>query len=236
MYCVRILHIITKIYVYEYIMKTGIAQTLNIENFKFYALILLSMLFVTLKLTGNPLFFRYTIINIPYLNYSYKCTCTVFEFPIIYIISDIITVFAGRKFATKLVILGMLCDGLSSYFITTTENMFSNAEKILPFTYMWAFFYHGVVGSLIANIGELLIFSYLLKKLNSFLISTTLSSAVIIFIHNVITDYSVMKHDPEGVSIFLNNLLSEICIVFIYTATLVLVAKIIKIKYLLVKK
>lgn len=216
-------------------MKKDIIQTQNIEDFKFYVLIMLSMLFVTLKLTGNPLFFRYTIINIPHINYSYKCTCTVFEFPIIYIISDIITVFAGKKFATKLVILGMICDGLSSYFITTTENVFSNENKILPFTYMWTFFYHGVVGSLIANIGELLIFSYLLKKLNSFFISTTLSSAIIIFIHNVITDYSVMKHDPEGISIFLNNFLSEIFIVFIYTATIVLIAKLAKIRYLFVK-
>ena len=216
-------------------MKSNTIQTQSIENFKFYALIMLSMLFVTLKLTGNPLFFRYTVINIPLINYSYKCTCTVFEFPIIYIINDIITVFAGKKFAAKLVVFGMICDGLSSYFITTSENMFSSPDKILPFTYMSTFFYHGVLGSLIANIGELLIFSYLLKKLNSFLISTTLSSTIIIFIHNVITDYSVMKHDPEGVSIFFNNFLSEIFIVFIYTAAIVLIAKIIKLKYLLVK-
>ena len=159
------------------------------EPYKFSILILLSMLYVTCKLSCNPMFFRQAAFLIPMLDYKIKINCSSLIFPAIYIISDVITYLTSRKSAICVILFGILCDGVFSYSTSyvasldipsiSSVNQITILNAVNHVSYqMWLLYYSGVFAAMIAAIGEVILFSFLFKKVNSFFVSTTISSGI----------------------------------------------------------
>ena len=214
----------------------------NIERIKQYLfnlkkdipillLLFLSMLYITLKVVCNPLFFRQVEFYLEFIKYPIKLTCSAFVYSLIYVVIDMIVVISNKKYAIFIILFGTICDGLFSgvhYFVSTIDVpiIMSNTELIKTATIntlgsnMWSLFSHGLIASMVAAIAELLIFAYLYKKVNSFFISTVTSVIVTLVTHNVITDYPMLKHEPDFWLLIMHNLVINISIMIIY-ATIV---------------
>ena len=205
--------------------------------YKLSVLIFLSMLYITCKLSCNPIFFRQTDFNFPFINYHFRFTCAAFIFPAIYVINDAIVAFTNRRIALVIIVVGIACDGLFSYLISyfsslglpklmsETEALNNSSVNIIGLQ-MWPLFYHGLVATIIAAVSETLIFSFIYKKINSFFISTNLSICIILVMHNLITDYSSLRHELDAWRIIIDNWLVNMSFVLFYTFIVVGVIKI----------
>lgn len=198
-----------------------------------YFVVFLVMLYVTCKLTCNPIFFRQTEFNLPFINYYFKITCAAFIFPSIYVLSDTIVAFTNRKIAILIIIFGIICDGVFSYLVSYFSNhplpsvisphelLNTNAVNVIGLQ-MWPLFYHGVMASAIAAIGEAIIFSFFYKKINNFFISTITSIMIILVIHNLITDYPTLRAEPDVWQIIVDNWIMNTFFMIMYTLIVVM--------------
>ncbi len=88
-------------------------QFLNIAKIDRSKLIwILAMLYNTLNILCDTLFYRYYELSI--FNRNYLVYCVVFVFPILYIISDVIVVLSDRKTSIKIISLAIFLDGIYS--------------------------------------------------------------------------------------------------------------------------
>jgi len=192
-------------------------------------LLFLSMLYITLKVICNPLFFRQVEFYLEFIDYHAKLTCSAFIYSLIYVLSDMIVVISNKRFAIFIIIFGVLCDGLFTgivHFVSTIDvpSVMSNTELIKTAAVntlgsdMWRFFSHGLFASVAAAIAELLIFAYLYKKINSFFVSTVTSVVITLVTHNVILDYPMLKHEPDFWLLIMHNLAVNISIMIMYAA------------------
>lgn len=200
-------------------------------------LIYLTMFYVTCKLACNPMFFRQAEFTVPLIQYHMKITCAAFIFPAIYVISDAIIALTNRKIGGLIIIFGIICDGIFSYGISyfakleipaimsKTELLNTTSINIIA-VQMWPLFYHGVIASAAAAIGEALIFSFIYKKLNNFFISTIASIIITLVIHNLITDYPILRDEPDAWHIIINNLLMNTSFMMVYTLIIVIFMRI----------
>ena len=204
------------------------------------------MFYVTLKLLCNPMFFRQTELFVPFTHYDIKITCAALIFPAIYVLSDAIILLTNRKIGFIIITFGLICDGLFSYGVNYLANLNLPAvmSKIeladtmavnIVGVQMWPLYYHGVIASAIASLSEAFIFSFVYKKLQNFFVSTISSITIILVIHNLITDYPVLSHEPDVWQIIINNWFMNISFMTIYTLLIILVMKIhknIKLNYI----
>ena len=201
------------------------------------SLIFFAMLYITLKITCNPLFFRQININLLFINYDFKILSSSLTYPLIYVISDLIVLISNRRSAIFIVLTGILCDGMFScawHFVstidvpqvmTTTELIKTTAINIIG-TDVWRLFYHGLLASTIAAIAELLIFSALYTKIKSFFISTIISVIITLAFHNIITEYQMIKNEPDAWFLIIHSLSINITIMIIYALTVSIFLKI----------
>lgn len=202
-----------------------------------YFFLFFCMLYVTCKLVCNPIFFRQTNFNLPYIDYHFKFTCAAFIFPSIYVLSDAIVAFTNRRIALMVIAVGIICDGLFSYLISyfasldmpaimsKSELLYNNSVNAIGIQ-LWPLFYHGLVATIIAAISEALIFSFLYKKINNFFISTILSICIILVIHNLITDYSSLRHEPDAWRIIIDNWIINMSFMILYSFLVVIVMRV----------
>lgn len=195
------------------------------------------MMYVTFKLACNPMFFRQAQFFIPLTHHNMKITCAAFIFPGVYVISDAIIALTSRKIGFIIITFGIICDGLFSYGVnyfaslglptvmSKTELANSLAVNVVGIQ-MWPLYYHGVIATSVAALSEALIFSFVYKKIKSFFISTISSITIILVIHNLITDYPMLKHEPDVWHIIINNWLMNISFMTIYTLIIILGIKI----------
>ncbi|MEN9390781.1 MAG: hypothetical protein RL017_78 [Pseudomonadota bacterium] len=208
-------------------------------------LLILAMLYVAFKLTCNTLFFRQTLFNIPFTHINIRIVSSAFLYAGIYVISDGIVAISNRSITILVIIIGVICDGLFSgltYLITTLhmpqinsalQQINTNAINQLGPEF-WQLYYHGVIAAITAAIIEVIIFSFIFKKSNNFFISTISSVIIILFAHNTITDYPLLKSDPHAWRIILNGLGMNISVMAIYAAIITIILGILK-KYNLKK-
>lgn len=195
-------------------------------NAKTIALIVLSMVCITLKLLCNLLYFRHINFNI--FNVNIICLGAAFFYSLIYIINDAIAFIGNRKIATIIIIVGTLCDGLYSYIphfmeqlstpigMSSVEISNNNAiNQVGPHIFM--LFVHGSIASIVAAVFELMIFTYFIERINSFTISTMISITVVLLFHNLITDNMMLYNAPDKWSIIFVNLGLNISIMFFYS-------------------
>lgn len=214
----------------------------NIDNksYKFGLLIFLSMLYITFKITCNPMFFRQAELSIPSINYYFKITSAAFLFPSIYVLSDSIIALTNRKVGFFIIIFGIICDGLFSYganyfanldmptIISKTELDNTMSVNLIG-SKIWPLYYHGILATIIASLVEAIVFSFIYNKLFNFFTSTIISISIILVIHNLITDYFTLKHEPDVWQIIINNWVVNITILFTYGIIILGIIKSIKI-------
>lgn len=199
-------------------------------------LLLLSMMYATLKITCNPLFFRQIEFNLYFIDYTLKLTGSALVYSFIYVISDLITLLSNRRFAIFIILFGITCDGLFSYIfhhlstvdipsvMSATELLKTNSFNVLGAD-IWKLFSHGLIAATVASIGEVLLFALIYQKVNNFFISTTLSVIITLLCHNLITDYPMLKHEPDAWNLIAHNLLINISIMIIYASIISLFLK-----------
>ncbi|WP_367607661.1 VUT family protein [Legionella sp. W05-934-2] len=207
-----------------------IQDSFNLKKDKAILLLLLfSMLYVTLKVTCNPLFFRQIELKLFFVDYPIKLTGSALVYSFIYVISDLIALLSNRKTAIFIILCGIACDGLFSstfYLLSSIDipSVMSSSELIKTQSFnllgaeMWRLFYHGLAAATVASIGEVLLFSLLYKKIKSFFASTALSVIFTLSCHNLITDYPMLKHEPDAWNLIIHNLTINISIMVLYAA------------------
>ncbi len=185
------------------------------------------MLYITLKLTCNPLFFRQIEIHFWFINYDLKVVSSALTYPLIYVISDLIVLISNRRSAIFIVLTGILCDGIFSFawhfistidipqVMTSTELIKTTAINTIGID-VWRLFYHGLLASTITAIAELLIFSTLYTKIKSFFLSTVISVIITLTFHNIILDYQMLKNEPDAWFLIMHSLSINITIMTIY--------------------
>ena len=192
-----------------------------------YLLVALSMLYITFKITCNPLFFRQVTLYIPFTILKFKLNASSFIYPAIYVISDAIVAITGRKMAIAIILMGVLCDGIFSLTInkvsmlnipsimSSTELLNTTSINIIG-SKMNALFINGCIAAIFAAIVEVVLFSILFRKLNNFFVSTVLSVVITLVIHNLLNDYSMLKNEPDVWEIIINNWIINISIMTLY--------------------
>lgn len=199
-------------------------------------LLILIMLYVTCKITCDPMFFRQIDIPIPFTHNIMKISSSVLLYPLTYVICDAIVAICNRSTIVAVVLIATFCDGIFSLLIHVVTNLamptvlsqtqlnYANAVNLLA-PKMWALYYHGIIGSLTAIFGEIYLFSVLFRRIKSFLLSTLISVSTLLMVHNVLTDYPVLRGDADAWHIVANNIMFNISFLFIYLTLIYLVAK-----------
>lgn len=198
------------------------------KDSKVYLLLVMAMLYVTFKLTCNTLFFRQTIVHISIINMEMRIVCSAFVYPAIYVISDGIVALSSRKLAIITIIVGVLCDGFFSWStnaVTKLDLPSMSHDQLLNSLainqvgpHVWKLYYHGVIAAITAAIAEVIIFSLIFRKLKNFFISTIVSVIITLLVHNTITDYPMLRSDPDAWKIIFNGISMNITIMTLYAA------------------
>lgn len=200
----------------------------TIKNNNSHIIIAFAMIYVSCKLTCNPLFFRQINLTYPFLNLELKVVSSSLVFPLIYILSDLIVIVSNRMTAVFIIIVGIICDGIFSFSISyvatlplpsmpPSQALNTDAINIVG-GQIWKLYVHGVLATIIANIAEVLLFARLFSKIKSFFLSTTLSVLIILVFHNIITDYPMLKNQIDAWNTIFNGLLLNMSILTLYAA------------------
>ena len=135
------------------------------------------------------------------------------------------------------IIIGVTCDGLFSYLISffsnldmpslmsKSEALYNSSVNVIGIQ-MWPLFYHGLAATIIAAIGETLIFSFIYKRINNFFISTISSICIILVIHNLIIDYPSLRHEPDAWPLIIDNWIMTMIFMILYSSMVVGVMKV----------
>lgn len=192
-------------------------------------LLLLAMLFVGIKLTCNPLFFRQVEFTVPFVSGLIKVNSSAFLYAATYVLCDAMVAMSNRKTTLIIILCGVICDGIFSYLVSNfstwaiPHNMSAHElantlaiNQIGP--QMWQLFYRGALASFLSTSIEVLIFAFLFTKSNNFFISTIFGVSITLLTHNLVTDYPMLKKEPDVWEIIFHNLSINICIVIIYAS------------------
>lgn len=217
----------------------------NDEN-KLYLLLTMAMLYVAFKLTCNTLFFRQTNIHLPLFNMELRVVCSAFVYPAIYVISDGIVALSSRKLAIATIIVGTICDGFFSWATSSITSLnlpsMSNDQLLNSLAInqigpqVWKLYYHGLIAAITAAIAEVIIFSIIFKKIKNFFVSTIISVVITLLAHNTITDYPMLRSDPNAWRIIFNGLSINIAIMALYAALVTILLYVIKKRSQIIKK
>ncbi|QHS27129.1 hypothetical protein GW537_15975 [Piscirickettsia salmonis] len=84
---------------------------------------------------------------------------------------------------------------------------------------IWSLYWHGLAGSIIAYISELLLFSWLYNRLfnKSFWLSSIASICTTLAIHNAICDYQMFAGSPDRLDLILSNYGVNLIVIITYT-------------------
>lgn len=202
-------------------------------------IVILAMAYITIKLTCNPLFFKHVDfkVNLIFTSFVIKVVSSTFIYPLVYVISDLITVMTNRKTAILIILAGILLDGfysgavfISASFDTPAMMSSSELENARVINYLgsptWMLYYGGVFGTIITAIAEILIFNKLYNKLKNFYIAAIASVVVVLVIHNPIAALPIWD-EPDYWDVVSNGLIVDITFMIVYITSAYLVNKLI---------
>ena len=200
------------------------------EQNRIHVLHVLSMLYITLSIVCNPLFFRYLEF------YDFRISCSALVYPLVYVLLDTMTALSDRKTVIVIIVAGRICDGLFSILLFSFANsqiplnmsdiaiQNTNAVNTIG-NLVWPLWYHGAIAATVTAIAEILLFAFLFKKINNFFLSTIASIIIMLLTHNVITDYPLLKNDPQVWRIIFGNLSINISIMVLYAGLISILMK-----------
>lgn len=198
------------------------------------ATILLVMAYMCVKLTCNILFFNHLEFHL--FDIDFKMTYAAFLYPLVYVLLDWMVICFGALWAIVIVLFGVLLDGFSSGMIASTH--FIDIPQTLTGTDLiytqsihnisqevWALFWHGLLGSIIAYLGELLLFNALYTKIfrQSFWLSSIASICTTMAIHNAISDYQMFAGSPDRWRLIISNYSVNLSVVILYTTIIAII-------------
>jgi|GEM_PF-1995786 len=208
-------------------------------NNKYNIIIAIAMIYATLKITCDPMFFRQISFYIPYTPVNMKFNAASFVFPFTYICCDALVALlkGNRKTLVAIVIVGSLCDGLFSLCLGVLKNypipLQSSHNELIYSQFVnnmgreiWMLYYQGVLASICSTLAEMYLFSRVFKKLKNFLISTYLSITCIIIVHHIISDYPIIRHEPDAAKVVISGMFINFGILFCYVLILSILFKI----------
>ena len=199
--------------------------------------IILLMLYVTVKIACDILFFNH--LEIHFFSLILKPTQSAFLYPVIFILLNWILLIHGKNKAFFIVIASMLMDGIfsllvySAHFVPTPdlnlrESLLTNGVHYISQD-IWALFYHGFLGSISAYILEILLFLFIFKRFKKYWISTVLSVTITMFAHHLICDYPVFaRQSNHPLYLTLSNYLLSVSLLISYILALVILEKLLR--------
>lgn len=166
-----------------------------ITDFQKYLIFIIVMLYITCKIIHNSLIFKQLNISFiePFNIIDTKISSYVLMFFIICTLSNLISTITNRKLAIYIIITGIICEGVFSLLIhsvttlpipnhmTTAQQLYTRSINDIG-AQIWDLFYYGVTAKLISNISEIIVFNYLTKKINSFVLSSIISVSIILLV------------------------------------------------------
>ncbi|PEQ15670.1 VUT family protein, partial [Piscirickettsia salmonis] len=188
----------------------------------------LLMAYMAVKLTCNILFFYHIQLNLG--GATLKLTYSAILYPLVYVLMDWMVICYGTIWTMFLILFGVLLDGFSSgmisstQFITIPHSLGSNELMLTQSVHnlsqgIWSLYWHGLAGSIIAYISELLLFSWLYNRLfnKSFWLSSIASICTTLAIHNAICDYQMFAGSPDRLDLILSNYGVNLIVIIAYT-------------------
>ena len=132
--------------------------------------------------------------------------------------------------------MGQFCTLIYTYHVTKLQMpVITSSVQQLNTNYInqlgpqiWRLYYHGVFAAIIAAIAEVIIFGFIFKKSSNFFISTVTSVIIILLVHNTITDYPLLKSDPNAWKIIFNGVSMNVSVMMIYAAIISIILYILK--------
>lgn len=199
--------------------------------------VVLVMLYISLRITCNILFFRPIDFHIPIMGYQIKVISSVFLYPLLYVICDLLSVISSKKLIIVIILTGTFCDGLYSfltYIISTcslphltkpNELNFINAANLIA-PRMWVLYYKSVLASIITTFAEVILFTFILKKIRNINFSIIISVATVIIVHNLILNYPMLKRYGNASNMIISGATIEIIFLIFYTYVVSFIKKI----------
>ena len=201
-------------------MKKIIEKNDAVKTESFLSHVFLICLYLTLSLSCDLLAFRLVKVG------GFVVGGGIFIYPALYTLLDLLARINKEKTVLLLIFVLHFFDLLFSYLLYLVNLLPAPAG----FVHLHAFnvvispiprlFWSGLVGSLFANVFEVLVFSALQKKSSSFMVSSLFSTLLVVILHDVPTDLiAYSKIFPEKfLWLTINNLIIVSMFVMIYTA------------------
>lgn len=198
------------------------------ESINMFTIIILVMLYISSRITCNILFYRPIEFHIPFIGYQIKVISSVFLYPLLYVLCDILSVLLDKKLIATVVLMGTFCDGLYSFLTFLMSNLpvphitkpgelnFINATNLIS-SKMWVLYYKSVFASIITTFAEVVLFTFILKKIKNINFSIILSVTTVIVVHNLILNYPMLKHYGDAAHMIICGATIEILFLIFYT-------------------
>ncbi|GGF91288.1 MULTISPECIES: VUT family protein [Cysteiniphilum] len=191
----------------------------------------LIMLYMSVKLTCNIIFFNHIEFN--FMGFNFNMTYAAFLYPLVYVLMDRMVVCFGALWTVFIVLFGVLLDAASSGMIASTSFLpipsnLSSSDLIHTTSIhnislgVWSLFWHGLLGSIVAYLGELLLFNALYQKIfkKNFWLSSIASICTTMAIHNAICDYQMFADSVNRWHLIISNYSVNLVVIIIYTTIL----------------
>lgn len=190
--------------------------------------IFLVMIYVSCVMICNPVFLEQINLFSPISLNLFELNISLLLYPIIYIINDLIIMLSSKKFAILAMLLGTLYNGIFAYISNYISNLplpqkvsYSGLQNTYTINLMgkqlWLFYTQSLILTFIAAICQIMIFSYLYNRFNSFFLAFITSNTICLTIYN-------LKYKNNILHVINHNLNASLTIAFIY-AMLVLGTK-----------
>lgn len=194
----------------------------NLSDRQLLIIIFSVILATAISLASDLMYFTYYKVHLFY-NFSLIFSGAALTYPITFAITDMIATLTRKRLSIYIGIFIVIADGVFS-IIPKFSHLSSYNPKIkeLQIDYsavyqlsgsIWNLWFTGVVASTITVIAEILLFSYIVKKIcKNVGVAIVLSTALTLAVHNAILDWHMLR----DIRIILGNYTLNVLVVSIY--------------------
>lgn len=195
-------------------------------------LILTVSIGLSISLACDLIYFVYYHGSFAGINYTFAASGMLY--PLVFATCDLAAFITNKTVGVVTGIVFVVADGVFSfsiYFAAKIAVGYSASPDLEPITNaistiaprlidLWLY---GCVAQIITIIFEIVVFASIIKRFNHFALAVIISTALTLFIHNIVLDYMMLKDYTDHWKIILGNYSMNIIMVSIY-ATIIAVA------------
>lgn len=194
---------------------------------KTFLICTIATIYITISVSCDPLAFR--LVHL----FSIDCSGAALLYAGLYSLLDLLTRMSGRVMVIKLIFVFHFCDFLFTYLLyginqLPAPGIFQNlAAYNLIIAPLPRFFWAGILGSLIAGIVEVIVYSFLQKRIKNFFVSSFLATIFILCAHDLPTNYiGLKKQFPlDYQHLMFVNFAMDVFSLLIFTSVIALILK-----------